>query len=53
MYKILILEDDELFASTLEDFLSEEGFNIDLAFDGEECLRKNYEKAMIIRQLFT
>ena len=44
MYKILILEDDELFASTLEDFLSEEGFNIDLAFDGEECLRKNYEK---------
>lgn len=44
MYKILILEDDELFASTLEDFLSEEGFIIDLAFDGEECLRKNYEK---------
>lgn len=44
MYKILILEDDELFASTLEDFLSEEGFIVDLAFDGEECLRKNYEK---------
>ena len=44
MYKILLLEDDELFASTLEDFLSEEGFIVDLAFDGEECLRKNYEK---------
>ncbi len=44
MFKILILEDDELFASTLEDFLSDEGFEVDIAFDGEECLSKNYEK---------
>lgn len=44
MYKILILEDDELFALTLEDFLSEEGFCIDIAKDGEECLVLNYEK---------
>ncbi len=44
MYKILILEDDELFASTLEDFLSDEGFEVDIACDGEECLSKNYEK---------
>ncbi len=44
LYKILVLEDDELFASTVEDFLSDEGFDIDLAFNGEECLRKNYEK---------
>lgn len=44
MFNILVLEDDELFASTLEDFLSEEGFTVDLAFNGEECLDLNYEK---------
>lgn len=44
MYKILLLEDDELFATTLEDFLSDEGFFVDIAYDGEECLTKNYEK---------
>lgn len=44
MYKILLLEDDELFATTLEDFLSDEGFVVDIAFDGEECLTKNYER---------
>ena len=44
MYKILVLEDDELFASTLEDFLSDEGFEVDIAFDGEECLELNYKK---------
>ena len=43
MYKILVLEDDELFASTLEDFLIEEKFVIDIAKDGEECLSLNYE----------
>lgn len=42
MYKILILEDDELFASTLEDFLAEEKFTVDIAKDGEECLSLNY-----------
>mgnify|MGYP002776344322 FL=1 len=44
MYKILVLEDDELFASTVEDFLSDEGFDVDIAFDGEECLELNYKK---------
>ena len=44
MYKILILEDDDLFASTLEDFLSEEGFEVDIAKDGEECLELNFKK---------
>lgn len=44
MFNILVLEDDELFASTLEDFLSEEGFSVDIAYDGEECLDLNYEK---------
>jgi DNA-binding response OmpR family regulator len=44
LYKILVLEDDELFSSTLEDFLSDEGFIVDIASDGEECLSLNYEK---------
>jgi len=43
MFKILVLEDDKLFANTLEDFLNEEGFTVDLAFNGEECLDLNYE----------
>jgi DNA-binding response OmpR family regulator len=44
LHKILVLEDDELFSSTLEDFLEDEGFEVDLAFDGEECLELNYSK---------
>ncbi|MFA6740326.1 MAG: response regulator transcription factor [Arcobacteraceae bacterium] len=44
MYKILLLEDDELFASTVEDFLSDEGFDVDIAYDGEECLELNFKK---------
>ncbi len=44
MYKILVLEDDELFASTLEDFLSDEEFEVDIANDGQECLNLNFEK---------
>ena len=44
MYKILLLEDDELFASTVEDFLSDEGFDVDIASDCEECLELNYKK---------
>lgn len=44
MYKILVLEDDELFASTVEDFLTDEGFEVDIAIDGEECLELNFKK---------
>ncbi|CAM3516461.1 response regulator transcription factor [Arcobacter aquimarinus] len=44
MYKILVLEDDELFASTLEDFLNDEEFEVDIANDGQECLNLNFEK---------
>ena len=44
MYKILVLEDDELFASTLEDFLTDESFIVDIANDGEKCLELNFEK---------
>jgi len=43
MSKILLLEDDELFAESLEDYLSEEGYTIDLARDGLEALDKNFE----------
>jgi DNA-binding response OmpR family regulator len=44
LYKILVLEDDELFASTLEDFLTDENLIVDIANDGEKCLALNYEK---------
>ncbi len=44
MYKILILEDDELFATTLEDFLTDEDFEVDIANDGQECLELNFKK---------
>jgi DNA-binding response OmpR family regulator len=44
MYKVLVLEDDELFSATLEDFLDDEGFEVDIANDGEECLDLNYSK---------
>ena len=43
MYKILILEDDTLFANTLEDFLTCEEFIVNIAKDGEEALSLNYE----------
>jgi len=43
MSKILLLEDDELFAESLEDYLGEEGYVIDLARDGLEALDKNFE----------
>lgn len=40
---ILILEDDTLFAESLEDFLEEEGFRITLVGDGEKALELVYE----------
>ena len=41
--QILILEDDRLFAESLEDFLEEEGFSITIASDGEQALDFLYE----------
>ncbi len=41
--KILLLEDDELFAESLEDFLSTCGYCIDIANDGEEAFERDYE----------
>ncbi len=43
MIKILLLEDDNLFAESLEDFLSELGFCVDICNDGESALEKSYE----------
>lgn len=44
MIKILLLEDDKLFSSTMEDFLEEEGYGVDVASSGEEALEYNYNK---------
>ncbi len=43
MRKILLLEDDDLFSSTLEDFLSEYSFEVDIASDGEEALELSFQ----------
>ena len=43
MHKILVLEDDILFLETLEDFLSDEGFLIQTATNGEEVIELCYE----------
>lgn len=44
MYKILILEDDELFKESLEDFLEEEDFEVTTCSNGEEVLELCYEQ---------
>jgi len=43
LFKILLLEDDKLLCESLEDFLNEEGFSVDVAYDGEEVLELNFE----------
>ena len=42
--KILVLEDDKLFNDTLEDFLEEEGFEVDCVLDPYSALDKTYEE---------
>lgn len=44
MIKILLLEDDELFCETLEDFLDDEGFEVAIANNSDEALALNYEQ---------
>ena len=44
-FKILLLEDDILFAQSLEDFLQECGFIVDICIDGESALEKSYENS--------
>ena len=45
MYRILVLEDDELFLETLEDFLSDEGFIVQTADNGEKVIELCYENS--------
>jgi DNA-binding response OmpR family regulator len=42
--KILLLEDDKLFNETLEDFLEEEGCDVDVALDPYTALELTYER---------
>ncbi|WP_418178947.1 response regulator transcription factor [Aliarcobacter lanthieri] len=44
MPNILVLEDDMLFANTLEDILTEQNYVVDLARSAKEALDFNYEK---------
>jgi DNA-binding response OmpR family regulator len=43
MLKILLLEDDKLFNETIEDFLEEEGYQIQTAFDPYSALEISYD----------
>jgi len=42
--KILLLEDDKLYAETLKDFLEDEGFEVDIVLDPYSAYDKAYEK---------
>ncbi len=42
--KILLLEDDELFGETIEEFLSEEGYGVDWAQSVSEAMEYGYHK---------
>lgn len=44
MSRLLLLEDDRLFAQTLEDFLEEEGFEVVMAHGGDEALDRAREE---------
>ncbi len=43
MNRLLILEDDRLFNETLEDFLDEEGYKVQIAFDPYTALELTYQ----------
>lgn len=40
MIEILLVEDDRALAGSLSDYLSEVGFDVDFAFDGQACLER-------------
>jgi len=40
--RILLADDDEELCALLRDFLVREGFEVDLAHDGEDALRRAY-----------
>ena len=41
--KILLLEDDEILSESLQEYLEIEGFEVDVAFDGEEVYDLTFE----------
>ncbi|MRI59051.1 MAG: DNA-binding response regulator [Epsilonproteobacteria bacterium] len=43
-FKILLLEDDKLFGETIEEFLSEEGYEVDWAMSAKEAIDFGYHK---------
>ena len=43
MVRILVLEDDQLFNETLEDFLEEEGYEVETAMDPYSALEMSYK----------
>ncbi len=40
--KVLLLEDDILFAESIQDYLDEQGFLVDIVYDGEKALEQSY-----------
>ncbi|MFK5881253.1 MAG: response regulator transcription factor [Sulfurospirillum sp.] len=40
--KVLLLEDNLLFAQTLQEYLEDKNFIVDISIDGEEALQKSY-----------
>ncbi len=46
--KVLILEDNKLLLETMEDFLENSGFKVDLAQNGEEALELSYKNSYIL-----
>ncbi len=43
-FRILLLEDDKLFGETIEEFLSDEGYEVDWAESAKEALEFSYHK---------
>src|SRR3989344_858665 len=46
--KILLIEDDSMLASMYEERLTEEGYEVSLAFDGEEALERARNRPNLI-----
>lgn len=48
--KVLVVEDEEMLATTLKDMLSEEGYEVEVAHDGEHALSlaKDWEPQLIL-----
>ncbi len=46
--RVLVLEDNGLLLETMEDFLENSGFEVNLAKDGEEALKLSYENSYML-----